>query len=115
MAEIAGQTDHSATDTVVNEAYSFACMRCGHGWEQAFEIEHHFDADGTEFVLYVVGGQIVPSPLTRPACPNCESQVVRIMRSGRVSSAQNRLHHEHHEHHWHLSDLLNPFHHRKAV
>jgi len=28
---------------VVNESYSFACMRCGHGWEQAYEIEHHVD------------------------------------------------------------------------
>ncbi|GGQ24194.1 hypothetical protein ACFFKE_09735 [Streptomyces mutabilis] len=70
---------------VVHESYSFACMRCGHGWEQSFEIEHHKDADGREFVLYVADGRVVPSPLTRPTCANCDNHVVRIMRPGRVA------------------------------
>lgn len=30
----------------VHEAYSFACMKCGYGWEQAYEIEHHVDGEG---------------------------------------------------------------------
>jgi hypothetical protein len=117
-------------------------MRCGHGWEQSFEIEHHRDAEGGEFVMYVADGHVVPSPLSRPSCQNCDGHVVRIMRAGQVSSVQNSMHqHTHrpvsarpgqaHEeqahdealdqpavpeepHHWHLSDLLHPFHHRKA-
>ena len=138
MSEIAGQTDLSSgvTDAVVHEsvqeAYSFACMRCGHGWEQAYEIEHHTDADGTEFVMYVADGEIVPSPLSRPTCVKCDGHLVRIMAAGRVSSAssaQNRARRtarpaaraeavrqpaagagERQHHHWHLSDLLHPFH-----
>ena len=73
---------------VVHESYSFACMRCGHGWEQSFEIEHHTDTDGREFVLYVADGRVVPSPLTRPACAACDSHVVRILRPGRVASVR---------------------------
>ncbi|WAU85511.1 hypothetical protein O1Q96_40925 [Streptomyces sp. Qhu-G9] len=148
MSEIAGQSGRTtgaiahrttATDTV-HESYSFACMRCGHGWEQSYEIEHHFDAEGAEFVTYVADGVVVPSPLSRPTCLNCDGHVVRIMRAGQVSSVQNSMRRpvavqprkttealagveaagpettavpeEHH--HWHLSDLLHPFHHRKA-
>jgi Zn finger protein HypA/HybF involved in hydrogenase expression len=141
MSEIAGQTGlHDAATAVVHESYSFACMRCGHGWEQSYEIEHHIDAEGHEFVMYVAGGQVVPSPLSRPSCQNCDGHVVRIMRAGQVSSVRDaeRQHHvphrreaEHDEvpaadsadgpeasaepkdHHWHLSDLLHAFH-RKA-
>ncbi|MFF0159788.1 hypothetical protein ACFYRY_19960 [Streptomyces sp. NPDC005263] len=114
---------------VVHESYSFACMRCGHGWEQSYEIEHHVDADGREFVQYVVNGQVVPSPLSRPTCSNCDNHVVRIMRPGRVASARDAAHRPHQAppagpvqapeadtegeqqdvHHWHLSDLLHPF------
>ncbi|WP_328427116.1 hypothetical protein [Streptomyces sp. NBC_00443] len=133
MSEIAQQTTglRSAATAVVHESYSFACMRCGHGWEQSYEIEHHMDGDGREFVLYVANGQVVPSPLSRPTCQNCDGHVVRIMRPGQVSSVQNSLHRarpvpaqpkgeaepdsapaEPH-HHWHLSDLLHVFH-RKA-
>ncbi|MCX4827546.1 hypothetical protein OG785_21105 [Streptomyces sp. NBC_00006] len=124
--------NRSAATSIVHESYSFACMRCGHGWEQSYEIEHHVDGEGAEFVMYVVGGERVPSPLTRPTCVNCEGHVVRIMRAGRVSSARDAL--QHHRtpqsgpvdvpepgaaereghHHWHLSDLLHPFsHHHK--
>ncbi|GCB48588.1 hypothetical protein [Streptomyces sp. NL15-2K] len=113
---------------VVHESYSFACMRCGHGWEQSYEIEHHVDADGREFVQYVVDGQVVPSPLSRPTCQNCDNHVVRIMRPGRVASARDAAYRQHRtppagpveapttgaegqrEHdHWHLSDLLHAF------
>ncbi|MFD9001966.1 hypothetical protein ACFV0T_13490 [Streptomyces sp. NPDC059582] len=93
MSEISGRTGpRGGATAVVYESYSFACMRCGHGWEQSYEIEHHTDADGHEFVLYVAGGRVVPSPLTRPACVNCDGHIVRIMRAGQVSSAQNLLH-----------------------
>lgn len=133
MSEIAGQAGRGTATAVVHESYSFACMRCGHGWEQSYEIEHHIDGDGHEYVRYVAGGRVVPSPLSHPTCQNCDNHVVRIMRPGRVASAQNPLHRHHqagpsagetHEppahqqpqerHHWHLSDLLHPFHHRKA-
>ncbi|MEU3756513.1 hypothetical protein AB0H17_27755 [Streptomyces olivoreticuli] len=126
------------TSEPAHESYAFACMRCGHGWEQSYEIQHHTDADGRPFVIYYADGQRVPSPLTNPTCENCGEHVVRIMRSGRVSQIAEVLHRpansavpvtakapasapaesgeetpEHAEHHWHLSDLLHPFHHRK--
>ena len=131
MSEIAGQTDLNGEATaVVHESYSFACMRCGHGWEQSYEIEHHTDVDGTEFIMYVVDGRIVPSPLSRPTCLKCDGHLVRIMAAGQVSSVQSHLHRkERHaprarseeggpqepaaakeHHHWHLSGLLHPFH-----
>ncbi|MBA2949824.1 hypothetical protein [Streptomyces himalayensis] len=131
MSEIAGTGHHPTATPVIHESYSFACMRCGHGWEQSYVIEHHFDADGTEFMMYTVDGQRVPSPLTSPTCLNCGGHVVRIMRAGQVSSVLDmmRKHHvpqqpdpseegaqekaAHKEHHWHLSDLLHAFH-RKA-
>jgi hypothetical protein len=87
MSETTGRTGlRTAVTPVVHESYSFACMRCGHAWEQSYEIEHHRDADGHEFVVYVANGRIVPSPLSRPACQNCDGHVVRIMRAGQVSS-----------------------------
>ncbi len=137
MSESTGQTGHRATATeVVHESYSFACMRCGHGWEQSYKIEHHIDGGGREFVRYVADGEVVPSPLSRPTCQNCDGHVVRIMRAGQVSSVQSQLHRRPRpvprqrsadelsrlpageepkkHHHWHLSDLLHPFQ-RKAI
>ena len=76
-----------ASGEVVHEAYSFACLTCGYGWEQAYEIAHHVDDHGHTNVVYYAGRQRVPSPLTRPTCKNCGGHLVRIMRSGRVSSA----------------------------
>ncbi|MCZ0979920.1 hypothetical protein O1L60_15505 [Streptomyces diastatochromogenes] len=72
--------------SVAHEAYAFACMRCGYGWEQAYDIEHHVDAAGQEFVVYKADGERVPSPLSSPTCMNCGGHVVRIMRAGQVSS-----------------------------
>jgi hypothetical protein len=134
MSEIAGRTGlRAGANAVVDESYSFACMRCGYGWEQSYEIEHHTDAAGHEFVLYVADGQVVPSPLSRPTCQNCDGHVVRIMRPGRVASARRAEHRtdrvpppagpveaplaegaegadeKREPHHWHLSDLLHPF------
>ncbi len=76
----------------VHESYSFACMRCGHGWEQAYEIERHADPDGHPYVVYLAGGERVPSPLSSPSCLNCGGSVVRIMRAGRVTSAASQAH-----------------------
>ncbi|MFI7501214.1 hypothetical protein ACIBVL_22450 [Streptomyces sp. NPDC049687] len=126
MSEITGHTGlRNGATAVVNESYSFACMGCGHGWEQSYEIEHHTAGDGHEFVRYVANGQVVPSPLSRPTCPNCDNHVVRIMQPGRVSSvrvAAQRTRHQEADaapepkepHHWHLSDLLHPFHRRAS-
>ncbi|MEU5685567.1 hypothetical protein DEJ48_23045 [Streptomyces venezuelae] len=144
MSEIA-DTGHPTTAlNVVHESYAFACMRCGHGWEQSYEIEHHVDATGQEFVTYLADGARVPSPLTRPTCLNCGGHVVRIMRAGQVSSVLDMMRRQHAgaakgvgkpagpvdavepgadgagegdgagRHHWHLSDLLHPFQHRRA-
>lgn len=127
MTEVSGQIgNRGAATAVVHESYSFACMRCGHGWEQSYEIEHHRDAEGREFVLYVADGIVVPSPLSRPACERCDGHLVRIMRPGQVSSAQAHKPESgtakpapdadgtprDRERHWHLSDLLHPFQHR---
>ncbi|MET8133949.1 MULTISPECIES: hypothetical protein [unclassified Streptomyces] len=91
--QVTEQTGHrGAATAVVHESYSFACMRCGHGWEQSYEIEHHRDAGGGEFVMYVANGHVVPSPLSRPTCLNCDSHVVRIMRAGQVSSVLDSMH-----------------------
>ncbi|MGW0366436.1 hypothetical protein [Streptomyces sp. NPDC002990] len=75
----------------VHEAYSFACMRCGYGWEQAYEIEHHVDGKGEPFIMYKVEGERVRSPLANPTCLNCGGHVVRIMRAGQVSSVVGML------------------------
>lgn len=119
--------------TTVHEAYAFACMRCGYGWEQAYDIEHHVDGSGSAYVVYKADGERVPSPLSTPTCTNCGGHVVRIMRAGRVSTVQQLLRQQpaHPEktveeepvpaavlapgtatHHWQLSDLLHPFHRR---
>ncbi|MFJ6935609.1 hypothetical protein [Streptomyces sp. NPDC101132] len=75
----------------VREAYSFACMKCGYGWEQSYEIEHHVDGKGQPFIMYTVNGERVPSPLSNPTCMNCGGHVVRIMREGQVSSVLGML------------------------
>ncbi|PWK70499.1 hypothetical protein BCL76_105454 [Streptomyces sp. CG 926] len=82
----------TATDVhVVHEAYSFACMRCGYGWEQAYAIEHHVDGRGEPFIMYKVDGERVPSPLSNPTCLNCGGHVVRIMRAGQVSTVRDMI------------------------
>ncbi|QKW51979.1 hypothetical protein [Streptomyces buecherae] len=118
------------------EAYAFACLHCGHGWEQAYDIEHHVDALGQAYVSYHAGGERVPSPLTQPTCLNCGAHVLRIMRSGQVTSASRAMSFGRAQrrrtaeagktgtrasapatspagaadaHHWHLADLW-PFH-----
>ncbi|MGW6854308.1 hypothetical protein ACWGCK_36960 [Streptomyces virginiae] len=80
----------------VHEAYSFACMRCGYGWEQAYAIEHHVDAKGEPFIMYKVDDERVPSPLSNPTCLNCGGHVVRIMRAGQISSVMGMIDHIYH-------------------
>ncbi|MFI0774704.1 hypothetical protein [Streptomyces sp. NPDC021212] len=109
---------------VAHEAYAFACMKCGHGWERSYDIEHHVDGEGRSFVVYFTDGTRVPSPLTSPDCVNCGAHLVRIMRSGQVSSVLESARRtpprsappeaptdgeRRGGHHWHLSDLLHPF------
>lgn len=87
------QVRHAARGTAheaVTEAYSFACMNCGYGWEQTYRIEHHTDTSGRPYVTYLADGAEVPSPLTRPTCGNCDGHHVRIMRSGQVADAVAR-------------------------
>ncbi|MFE7568389.1 hypothetical protein ACFU76_15725 [Streptomyces sp. NPDC057539] len=89
MSEITGTA-------VAHEAYAFCCMRCGHGWEQAYDIEHHVDGSGHNFVVYKSEGVRVPSPLSSPNCAHCGGHVVRIMRSGQVSSVRALMAEQHH-------------------
>ncbi|MFI6527964.1 hypothetical protein [Streptomyces uncialis] len=127
MSEITGTGHRASATAVVHESYSFACMRCGHGWEQSYEIEHHVDGEGHAYVTYLADGQRVPSPLSRPTCLRCGGHVVRIMRAGQVSSVQRLLRppvkppkeaggdaapppEQRPHHHWRFSDLLHAFH-----
>ncbi|MET9733138.1 hypothetical protein ABZZ79_21580 [Streptomyces sp. NPDC006458] len=124
MTEIAGighRARPPASLPVANESYSFACMHCGHGWEQSYVIEHHLDVEGREFVTYVADDRVVPSPLSRPLCEHCDSHVVRIMRAGQVALVLNAGRPRPREkapvpgretrarHRWHLPDLLHAF------
>ncbi|MFF8270459.1 hypothetical protein ACF059_24210 [Streptomyces sp. NPDC016562] len=85
-------TSRYAADVhTVHEAYSFACMKCGYGWEQEYAIEHHVDGKGEPFIMYKVNAERVPSPLSNPTCLNCGGHVVRIMRAGQVSSVRGML------------------------
>ncbi|MFE2913666.1 hypothetical protein [Kitasatospora indigofera] len=77
----------------VREAYSFACLSCGYGWEQAYEIEHHVARDGHIVFEYHANGVRVPSPLLKPTCPGCGGHTVRIMRAGRVAGTERSFHH----------------------
>ncbi|GLW55433.1 hypothetical protein [Kitasatospora phosalacinea] len=80
-----GTTSRSAPVQTVHEAYSFACLNCGYGWEQAYDIEHHTTRDGRTAVEYTANGVRVPSPLRELVCPGCGGERVRIMRAGRVA------------------------------
>ncbi|MEU1288031.1 hypothetical protein [Kitasatospora sp. NPDC005856] len=90
-AGLAGRP-HTPVETV-REAYSFACLRCGYGWEQAYDIEHHVAKDGHVVFEYHANGVRVPSPLLKPTCPGCGGHTVRIMREGRVATADQPWHH----------------------
>jgi len=84
-----GRTTTRTTPTreTVHEAYAFACLNCGYGWEQAYEIEHRTDAEGHQVIRYRANGVPVPSPLSSPGCPGCGGSHVRILRAGRVAEA----------------------------
>jgi hypothetical protein len=109
-------TAGSGAEPRAREAYAFACLNCGYGWEQAYEIEHHVDAFGRRGVTYRADGVAVPSPLTRPVCGNCGGHNVRIMRSGRVAGVEAvepwHLPREHRPHHRHHLALRVPHRHR---
>ncbi|WP_059007109.1 hypothetical protein [Streptomyces specialis] len=80
MTENAGET--------VRETYGFACLSCGHGWEQTYRIEHRADPHGRPFVSYHEDGRQVPSPLTHPVCRNCGGHRVRVVRPDLVAAAR---------------------------
>ncbi|GAA2790336.1 hypothetical protein RMN57_23140 [Kitasatospora sp. CM 4170] len=83
---------HTPVETV-REAYSFACLSCGYGWEQTYDIEHKVGRDGHVVFEYRANGVRVPSPLLKPTCPGCGGHTVRIMREGRVAEADHLWHH----------------------
>jgi hypothetical protein len=76
----------------VQEAYAFVCLNCGHGWEQAYEIEHRTTPDGRVVCDYHANGVRVPSPLSQPSCPGCGGTHVRIMGAGRVANLDGYSH-----------------------
>lgn len=72
----------------VRRSYSFACLDCGHGWEETYDIDITLDEQARITATYHVDGRHVPSPLQSPRCPTCESRKIRIMRPGRVATAR---------------------------
>ena len=74
----------------VQRSYSFACLDCGHGWENTYDVDVTVDEQAQITAVYRLGDRRVPSPLQSPRCPACESRKIRIMRPGRVAAA--RLH-----------------------
>ncbi|MGP4112189.1 hypothetical protein ACTWP5_14890 [Streptomyces sp. 4N509B] len=84
-------TKDGSGPATAHEAYAFACLSCGRGWEQEYAIQHQTDPehpDGPPLVRYLAGGRPVPSPLTHPRCPACEGTRVRVIRSGLVAAAE---------------------------
>jgi hypothetical protein len=73
------------------ESYSFACLRCGHTWEQTYDIEHHLDREHRPFILYYSDGARVPSPLSCLTCDNCGEHTVRIMSAGHASAVLSAM------------------------
>ncbi|GFH37225.1 hypothetical protein [Streptomyces pacificus] len=90
----AGPLPVGAPETV-QESYAFACMQCGYGWEQTYDIEHHIDGAGRPLFTYRVEGRLAPSPLNRLTCPNCGGHKARIMRAGQVSGLAESLRRQH--------------------
>jgi hypothetical protein len=63
--------------TVV-ETYDFRCGRCGHTWEQDYEVRRWQDPEGDEFTCYCVNGVPVDVPAHTP-CPDCGGYRVRLL------------------------------------
>jgi len=85
-AAVGGPARIGSPVETVHEAYSFACLSCGYGWEQEYEIEHCTDRAGHLSCQYRANGVRVPSPLLKPSCPGCGGTTVRIMNAGRVAA-----------------------------
>lgn len=92
-SETAGATarrePRKATHQQVREEYGFACLHCGHTWEQSYDIEHHLDRDNKPFFIYFTNGERVSSPLSTLTCLNCLEHKVRITGSARVSAVRS--------------------------
>jgi hypothetical protein len=81
-----------STRDTVHEAYGFACLSCGHGWEQEYTIEHHLDPRGGAFVVhYDAEGRRVPSPLVYPVCPACGGHRVRMLSADRIAAVKRAV------------------------
>ncbi|MDT0309099.1 hypothetical protein RM780_19340 [Streptomyces sp. DSM 44917] len=74
------------TSSTDRAAYAFACLRCGHGWEQTYAVRHATDPHGRPFLVYYRDGHPVPSPLTNPTCPLCGAHRVRVLPPGKVTA-----------------------------
>ncbi|MHA6762509.1 hypothetical protein [Streptacidiphilus sp. PAMC 29251] len=85
-------SESAPVEDPIREAYAFVCLNCGFGWEQAYEITHEVGTDGRPKARYRANGVPVPSPLTKPGCPGCAGEHVRIMRAGRVAEAASYWH-----------------------
>lgn len=62
----------------VVETYDFQCGRCGHTWEQAYEVRRWQDPEGDEFTCYCMNGVPVDVPTDTP-CPGCGGYRVRVL------------------------------------
>lgn len=94
MTDIEGAGEHGDAGRMprferARESYGFACLRCGHTWEQTYDIERHFDREDQPYFLYYTGGERVPSPLNTLTCWNCGEHTVRITGTARVSAVRS--------------------------
>jgi hypothetical protein len=76
----------SASETT-QEAYSFTCTGCWHGWEQSYRVCRRTNDSGITSITYYIGIQRVLSPLAGLVCPRCGGREARITSSGQVSSS----------------------------
>ncbi|POX43495.1 hypothetical protein C3486_00800 [Streptomyces sp. Ru73] len=71
----------------LRQTYAFSCTGCGHAWKQSYDIVLVTGPDGRRSQTYRLDGRTVPSPLTSPVCPHCESRRVHAVPVGLADRA----------------------------
>lgn len=70
----------------VRRACSFACLDCGHGWQDTYDIDVTVNEHARITAACRLDGTFAPPPLQSPRCPSCKSHKIRIMRPARGAS-----------------------------
>ncbi len=66
-----------------HEAWVYECLACMTTWEEQYETRHYADGHGGEAVVYEKEGQRCMTPWTDHACPNCQSQNIKVLSAPR--------------------------------